>query len=106
MLDFGKGSEMTGEKLIRCKKHSTTGADSCPECDKELGRGIFEERTLKIKLSAEVSYLKGIEYTDNGKEVNKYSETDPGWDEELIWIRRILTNHVLMITKILDMEWE
>lgn len=71
---------MSGETLVKCREHGITGADSCPECDRELGKGVMETRILRVEVKAEVSHLKGLEYR-SGREVNTYSETGPGWDD-------------------------
>ena len=72
---------MTGERLIKCKEHNTTGADSCPECNRQLGIRVYEDNVIHIAFSAEVAWLRGLDINDDGRVVNHYSETDPGWDD-------------------------
>jgi len=67
---------MTGEVLIRCKRHNTTGADSCPECDKGNGVGQTETRQLVVNIEASVPWLRG-ELVDG----YQHSDTEAGWDD-------------------------
>lgn len=74
--------------------------------DEELGRGQYETRVLRLEVTAEVAWLKGLEYRYGG-EFNIYSDTDPGFDEEARRIEKVMTSHYKSDpVKVSVVEWE